>query len=548
MSIYQAKVKRVQSQIIVKRPLRIICDIASGAGMSARDIDWGFTTDVVVVGGGGAGLVSAISARDRGARVLIFEKMQNVGGITILAGGGIKAAKSADAAAQYLTKTQGGRVRDALIKTFAQGLSELPAYLSELAAINGAVVSVSDKHHEGIYAFPGADSLTTLSVTELPGFSGYEWTYTGKNLNGQRFFKILLDNVAHRNIPVRTNAPVRSLISEDGEVVGVWADLEGKRTAIRALKAVILACGGFEFNEKLKREYFEAMPVYAMGNPGNTGDGILMAQKVGAALWHMWHFHGSYGFKFDDYDAAFRIAPSGARNPDRPIAWILVDKSGKRFMNELHPACQDTAARPLGQYNPDIIDFPRIPAFMIFDEDGRKLGRIANPLTAQPEHRYLWSEDNSAEVARGWIKRYDSIEHLAQSHGFEPQVITATIERWNDIVTSRSDGDHHRPAGTQFPIKSAPFYVVPVWPLLTNTQGGPEHDERQRVLDAFGEPIPRLYAAGELGSFFAHLYLLGGNLSEVVISGRIAGENAASLRNWHGVQPSDGTASLLAAE
>lgn len=500
--------------------------------MSARNIDWSLTTDVIVIGGGGAGLVSAINAHDYGARVLILEKMKNVGGITILAGGGIKAAKSADAAAQYLTRTQGGRVGDSLIKAFAQGLFELPAYMRELAAINGAVVTVSDKHHEGIYPFPGADSLTTLSVTELPGFSGYDWTYTGKNLNGQRFFKILLDNVAYRNIPVRTNSPVRSLITEDGEVVGVWADLEGKRTAIRALKAVILACGGFEFNEKLKREYFEATPVYAMGNPGNTGDGLLMAQKVGAALWHMWHFHGSYGFKFDDYDTAFRIAPSGARNPDRPIAWILVDKSGERFMNELHPACQDTAARPLGQYDPDIVDFPRIPAFMIFDEDGRKLGRIANPLTAHADHRYLWSEDNTAEVARGWIKRYESIERLAHGQGFPPDVVATTIARWNGIVASGHDGDHRRPAGTLLPIKTPPYYVVPVWPLLTNTQGGPEHDERQRVLDAFGEPIPRLYAVGELGSFFAHLYLLGGNLSEVVISGRIAGKDAASLTKW----------------
>lgn len=516
--------------------------------MSGRNIDWDLTTDVIVVGAGGAGLVSAISAHDHGAQVLVLEKMTNVGGITILAGGGIKAAKNADDAAQYLTRTQGGRVGEPLIRAFAQGLFELPAYVRELAAINGAVVDVTDKPHEGIYPFPGAASLTTVSVTALPGFEGYDWTYTGKNLNGQRFFKILLDNVVHRDISVRTEAPVRSLITEAGEVVGVWADLQGRRTAIKALKAVILACGGFEFNEKLKREYFEATPVYAMGNPGNTGDGLLMAQKVGAGLWHMWHFHGSYGFKFDDHDTAFRIAPSGARNSERQIAWILVDKSGRRFMNELHPACQDTAARPLGQYDPDIVDFPRIPAFMVFDEEGRKLGRIANPLTAHAAHRYLWSEDNSAEVARGWIKRYDSIEQLAIAQSLAPDVVAATIARWNEAVAAGHDGDHRRPRGTLFPITSPPFYAVPVWPLLTNTQGGPEHDERQRVLDAFGAPIPRLYAAGELGSFFGHLYLLGGNLSEVVISGRIAGKDAASLtdRTWAGA--AGARAALAAAE
>ncbi|GAB4068549.1 FAD-dependent oxidoreductase [Ancylobacter sonchi] len=500
-----------------------------------RNIEWALDADVVVVGAGGAGLVSAINAHDAGSSVLVLEKMPHVGGITILAGGGIKAARDHGKAVSYLTETQGGRVSDRLIDAFAQGLVELPDYLRGLAQVNGAEIGERADTHEGIYPFPGADTLYSLTVTDISGFAGYDWTYTGKNLAGQRFFKVLLDNVLARNIPVHTGAPVRSLITADGEVIGVWAEIEGRKVAVRANRAVVLASGGFEFNEKLKREYFEALPVYAMGNPGNTGDGILMAQKVGAALWHMWHFHGSYGFKFDDYDTAFRIAPGGARNPNRPISWIILDTFGKRFMNELHPATQDTAARPLGLYDADVPGYTRIPAYLVFDEEGRKLGRIANPLTSHPEHRYVWSEDNSAEVARGWIKRYDTVEELAAAQGWEPAVLKATLARWDEIVRSGSDDDHRRPAGTLFPIGTPPFYVVPVWPLLTNTQGGPEHDEHQRVVDPYGEPIPRLFAAGELGSFFAHLYLLGGNLSEIVISGRIAGTQAAGLPRWtHG--------------
>lgn len=502
--------------------------------MTAKDIEWAVETDVVVVGAGGAGLVSAINAHDQGARVVILEKMKTVGGITILAGGGVKAAWDVDKAFQYLSKTQGGRVGDKLIEAFAQGLVELPDYLRELAKVNGAEVAVREGAHGGIYPFPGAETIYSVSVKDIPGFTGYSWTYTGKNLNGQRLFKVFLDNVERRKIPIHTESPVSSLITDgEGAIVGVWADLAGKCQAIKANKAVILASGGFEFNEKLKKEYFEATPVYAMGNPGNTGDGVLMAQKVGAALWHMWHYHGSYGFKFDDYDTAFRIAPGGARNPDRPISWIVVDKEGNRFMNELHPAVQDTAARPLGLYDADIPDYPRIPAYLIFDENGRKLGRIANPLTSHPDHRYIWSEDNSAEVARGWIKRYATIDDIAQGQGWDAQVLAATLQRWNRGVQAKSDPDFKRPPGTLVPIDEPPYYVVPVWPLLTNTQGGPEHDERQRVLDPYGEPIPRLYSVGELGSFFGHLYLLGGNLSEVVISGRIAGTDAARLEAWH---------------
>lgn len=201
-------------------------------------------------------------------------------------------------------------------------------------------------------------------------------------------------------------------------------------------------------------------------------------------------------------------------------------------MNELHPACQDTAARPLGLFDPDVVDFERIPAYMVFDEDGRKLGRIANPLTANADDRYVWSEDNSAEVERGWIKKYDTLEALAAGQNFDLATLRKTLDRWNGIVEQHHDEDFRRPAGTQFPIKKPPYYVVPVWPLLTNTQGGPEHDERQRVIDPYGNPIPRLYAVGELGSFFGHIYLLGGNLSEIIISGRVAGEDAANLEPW----------------
>jgi succinate dehydrogenase/fumarate reductase flavoprotein subunit len=501
--------------------------------MSNQPKHWDLTTDVVVIGAGGAGLISAINAHDGGAKVLVLEKMPTVGGVTILAGGGIKAVRDAGEAIKYLTKTQGGRVKDALIHTFAKGLAEIQGYIEKLAKVNGATVEVVDEGHAGIYDFPGRETIYSLRITDVPGFAGYDWTYTGKNLFGQRFFKILLDNINTRNIEIINEAPADSLITNDsGDVIGLWATVKGKRTSIKAAKGVIIASGGFEFNEKLKKEYFEATPIYSMGNPGSTGDGILMAQKVGAALWHMWHFHGSYGFKFEDYDTAFRISPGGARNPNRPISWIVVDKAGKRFMNELHPACQDTAARPLGFFDPEIVDYPRIPGKMIFDEEGRKLARIANPLTSHPEHRYVWSEDNLAEVERGWIKKYDTIEALAEGEGFEVATIKATLARWAEINETKNDSDHSRPPGTLYPISKAPYYVVPVWPILTNTQGGPEHDEKQRVLDAFGEPIKRLYAVGECGSFFAHLYLLGGNLSEVVISGRIAGEDAAALESW----------------
>ena len=89
------------------------------------------------------------------------------------------------------------------------------------------------------------------------------------------------------------------------------------------------------------------------------------------------------------------------------------------------------------------------------------------------------------------------------------------------------DSDFGRPSGTMVPIDMPPFYGAQAWPVCSNTQGGPVHDGKQRIIDVYGDPIPRLYAAGEMGSAFGHLYMSGGNIAECFVTGRIAGHNAA---------------------
>jgi hypothetical protein len=159
----------------------------------STDRIWDLETNVVVVGAGGAGLVTAINARDGGADVLVLEKMPLVGGI--------KAVLDEQAAIDYLTATQGGRVNQSLIETFARGMKEIPGYLKALADAVGASVERIDEGHSGIYDFPGRETIVSLRVADIPGFSGYDWTYTGKNLYGQRFFKVLLDNAERRGGP-----------------------------------------------------------------------------------------------------------------------------------------------------------------------------------------------------------------------------------------------------------------------------------------------------------------------------------------------------------
>lgn len=221
------------------------------------------------------------------------------------------------------------------------------------------------------------------------------------------------------------------------------------------------------------------------------------------------------------------------------MPWIVVDRDGRRFMNEIHPSPNDTNARPLEIFDPDRLTYPRIPSYAIFDEVGRQVGPLGFPIrTSERDDDIEWSENNLAEVEKGWILRSDTIEGLAaviNAEGrarIDPAVLAKTVAGWNRCVAAADDPVYLRPATTIRPIVTPPFYAIAVWPLVSNTQGGPVHDAHRRVLDPFGQPIPRLYTAGELGSLFGHLYLLAGNIGECFTSARQASRHLADAEPW----------------
>lgn len=496
---------------------------------------WDLQTDVLVVGYGLAGGVAAAVAHDDGADVLILEKSEYPGGCSILAGGSAKCVENAELAIEYLTATSGGRVDDEVIRAFAEALAENEAFIRELAAIDGAEVKRVPSTQGG-YPYPGRETWYSVRIPRIPGFSGFPWLRCQNKLASVNLVKMVMDNVESRGVEALLSTPVRRLETDtSGSVIGAIAERDGQEIAIGARRAVILATGGFEQNTWLQDQYLQGKPFYSMAPLTHTGDGILMSQKVGAALWHMWLLHGAYGFKTPDSPIAYRHPFGGYRNPKRRMAWIVVDKFGSRYMNEYPPAPQDTGYRAMEIFDPDIPGYPRIPSFIVFDEAGRKMGAIAEPM-AFPGYEYDWSEDNGKEIEKGWIIKADSIAELAdgirrhfpQDEGrMEAETLQATVKQWNACVETGKDR-FNRPPGTMMALVNPPFYAAEVWPIITNTQGGPVHNARQQVIDSFGQPIPRLYAIGELGSFFGHLYQLGGNLGECFTSGKIAGRNAAA--------------------
>ncbi len=500
-----------------------------GTELSRIPDRWDLETDVVIVGFGFAGGVAAVVASDMGARVMILEKMHHPGGISIIAGGGIATAVDAQKAFQYLHHTNAGRTPDDVLWALAKGMTEMRSFVAEL--VQNTPFEIEEQRHGGTYPFPGGEGLDGFKIAPMKGYEGFGWA---KGLRGgARLFKVLLDNVeARKNIDVYLSTPARRLIRHpDHGIVGLYAEQAGRQISVKARKGVILACGGFENNDEMKRNYFEAMPVYAVFR-GNTGDGIKMAQEMGAALWHMWHFHGGYGFKYPEFPLAFRHCFRGPRKADALMPWIAVDKYGRRFMNEYPPAVQDTGHRALEFYDADKQEFPRIPAYLIFDENGRRLGPLGQPTFHDNEFSYEWSEDNLKEVERGWIRKGNTLRDIAALIPMEEVTLVKTVQDWNAICANGEEDMFHRLPGTRMAIDTPPYYLMEVWPIVSNTQGGPVHDAEQRVLNVNGEPIERLFAAGECGSSFGHLYLEAGNITECFVTGRIASRIVASLNLW----------------
>jgi hypothetical protein len=292
----------------------------------------------------------------------------------------------------------------------------------------------------------------------------------------------------------------------------------------------VLTSGGFEYDEAAKLNYLRTYPMYFYGSPANTGDGIRMAQEVGADLWHMNQSvgRGIANFRMTDgSDIGFFISIN-------PPGYVITDRFGKRFANEESQAkLQHSFYFDLLAFDPDRGVYPRVPCFWFFDEKRRKAGTLANVnLGAHVVGLYEWSSDNSKEVESGWIAKGDTILDAAKAAGIDdPETASKSVKAYNKACTNGEQDSFGRSRETLVAIDTPPFYCVKLWPGGSNTTGGPRRDERARVLNSFGKPIPGLYAAGECGQVSGLIYPADGfNLTEAICYGWIAAETALSNR------------------
>ena len=437
--------------------------------------------DVVVIGAGGAGMTAAITAHEAGKEVILLEKMPYAGGNTTKSTGGMNAAETSvqaelgieDSVQTFIddTMTGGKNVNDlALVTTMAENSAEA---IDWLASIGAPLPEVS---------FSGGATNKRIHRPE------------GGAAVGPYLVEKLLAKIGEDEISLLYNTEATELIVEDGAVTGVKATGDGISYTINA-KAVVLATGGFGANLEMCAEYNPDLAGFVTTNsPCATGDGIKMAEAAGAATVDM--------EQIQIHPTVYQATSLMVTESVRGGGAILVNASGERFVDEMETRDVVSAAEIAqeGGY-----------AYLVFDQAQR------DNLSAIDSY-----------VSNGLTVQADTIEGLASEMGVDAANLQATVEAWNKAVAEQNDEAFGRTTGMDVDISVAPFYAIQIAPGIHHTMGGVKIDTTASVIGVDGEPIPGLFAAGEVTGGVHGANRIGGNaVADIIVFGRIAGQSAA---------------------
>jgi succinate dehydrogenase/fumarate reductase flavoprotein subunit len=546
-------------------------------------------TDIVVVGSGAAGLAAVISAVDEGANVVLLEAAPELGGTTAISGGqpwvpnnehmvtaGI--TDSYDDALKYLGILTGNREPDTeRLRAFVE---EGPAALAYLEANSPLALQICHNFSDYFADQPGgrmrgrtldvvpyesraelgewddrvrrSPQLPQLTLDEMSGAWGTANPKDGLSITtsadehnvelaetirrryeqgiragGGAMVAMLLRGVLDRGVEPQTETRVVRLLADGERITGVVAERGGTEHVIRARKGVVLACGGFEWNQALVRAFLGVPEVWPISPPFNVGDGLVMGMRAGAALANMsvaWACPVvSDGVAVYDGELMHNM-----NVPRGEPGMIAVNAHGKRFVNE------GVAYMHLGlshrTYDVKTLTWPNAsPVWLIFDQRVRDRISVIDLVPGKP--------------VPDWVSEASSIDELARTIDVPAQDLLATVERWNDQVAARADDDFGRgtiwfegfsrggpdPETILAPIDQPPFYAMKMYDGVLGTAGGLDVDRYGQARAVGGGVVAGLYAVGNAAaSVFGPAYPgAGATLGQALVFGRIAGEHAA---------------------
>ncbi len=450
--------------------------------------DW----DVIVIGGGLAGVTAGIAAADADARVLILEKTADPGGSARLSGGSFAFAGT-DLQQQ-------------------QGIDDSPDLLREDLLTVGE--GRNDPELVDLYVAEQLAAYEWLREIGVPfervSLSSNQSRPRTHGTNAPRMFEAVQDAATgHPNITFIMESGADRLLRSGNRVNGVLAGGTAARE-LTAQSGVVLASGGFNRSKRLLQAFaprFRDAP--PLGGSGNTGDGILLGMALGADLVDMGYVKGTFGTSL----------PRDSAPPILLIAMyrgaVVVNVHGQRFVDE------SLSYKTIGDA---CLEQPGAVGFQVFDSHVMEQTR--------PD---LTVNDFEGALERGYLQTADTVEDLAAKLRIDPPALADTISTYNADVRSGGDSRFGRSSlgngvGEPPEVAAPPFYAYPCTTGLPSTYGGLHVDTAMRVIDVFEHPIPGLHAAGEVvGGFHGASYMSGSSLAKSVISGRVAGRCAAGI-------------------
>jgi fumarate reductase flavoprotein subunit len=458
------------------------------------------SADIVVIGGGGAGMAAALTAVQNGAKnVILLEKESALGGTSATAGGvmwgaethiqqaaGIKASRD-EAFQEFMEFNHYDRVDPKVVRAFIDQTAETMKWLED----NGIIY------------------LTGMGYSQSPKDS------TGGTRNFGRTIEKLAKKFTAGGGQILLNTSAKKISrGADGKINSVTVtDQSGKTTQIDT-KIVILASGGFTGNEELLKKYFpeywdnKAYHTEAVNT--NVGDGITLAADAGAGLNNYATLVREPAYTFYEGENGFNRLCSQAN------AWV--NKHGERFQNEKWEG--NASVNPL-------LKQPGKIGFALFDE--KSIEGIAGRLNSQGQDADLKEFYKSEDKKGEWVKVSDNWDEIARWIGADPKVLKAAVEEYNSFCAKGHDDVFGRDSNSLSALLTPPFYAVKFGPLMIDTYGPVRINEAMEVLDKDDKPIPGFYAGGAIcGQMQGRDYhFFGGALSFAVNSGRIAAKNAA---------------------
>jgi len=459
---------------------------------------WDEEYDMVIIGTGFAGLAAAAEAGSRGNKVLVLDKMPILGGNSIINGGGYCAWTDKLNLRQAL-----GRGDDSAELHFKDTLKG-GDYFNDPALVRIMVEQAPEALNWMIDE--GGLKLRPM-LNRIGGHSAYRG-HISSDGTGKPYVEAI-KKVSDRNgAKIRLNTQVTWIWRKDwdGPVLGVQTQSGRKMLNLKVRKALILASGGFSRDVKMRMAFNPSLVAeYNTTNqPGATGELIRCAQAVGADTLHL-AFIQLYPTAEPETGVLDAWALYPSRSPSNGA--VFVNREGRRFVSELER--RDVVSRAEIGLGPK-------PAYTIFSQ------KIVPMMTT--------NEELEAGIAKGRVWRADTLAELAKKMGLPPGTVEETIAKHNQYIATGKDPEFNKPITKQMgPLAEGPYYGVAQWPAIHHTMGGVRIDPKTRVIDLWGEPIPKFYAAGEVSGGVHGANRLGGNATaSCTVFGRIAGINASA--------------------